>query len=139
MSTPNTVTVYRFEDADGRGPWRKNGDRLYNDHQRTRCPWHQCGDMPGPMGESPDTDLHKHWMAKGVKGMVFAFTSLRQLKLSFPSSVGRAAMAAVGQRLVKMEVPAACLLRGERQCVFPKGKATIVGVLDLKTLKETEQ
>lgn len=67
--------------------------------------------------------------------MLFGFASLRQLKLSFPSSVGRAAMAEAAQRLMVYEVHPGGVLKGNRQVIFNKGAGKPVAELDLKTLK----
>lgn len=129
--------VYRFQNDQGRGPWQGNATAAYDYAQRVGK-YHSCSDMHGPYTEGKHTELHKHYSAYGVTDMLFAFTSLRQLKLSFPSAAGRAALGKVGQRLVVMKVPKTDLLRGDRQCIFPRNNYEVVGYRDLKTLKPVQ-
>jgi hypothetical protein len=128
------MLVYRFENDKGQGPWWGNAVTAYDRHQRTRDKYHSCGDMPAPSSRLEGA-VHDHWSAGSLRGFIFGFASLDQLKAAFRSGVGRAAMGAVGQRLKVFEVPDGAVFTSPAQCIFERGDAVQVGELDLRTLK----
>lgn len=132
-------TLYRFEDAEGKGPWTTDEPALsaYLAHQRVDK-WHQPSDMPRPLGDGPELTAlargdTKH-RGQGINGLLFSFRTKAQLKRAFPSGAGRRAMAKYGGiKIVVYEVPEA--VHGDSQSVFDPTIATRKGELDPVTLK----
>lgn len=130
------MLVYRFENREESGPWASGATEMYDTEQRTRNRYHSCGDMPGPCDLAEmETHLFDHCYEKGREGYKFAFLNLKQLKSAFRSPRGRQAMALMDIHLFVYEVDEDDVIQGTAQCLFPRGKGTIVGELDLKTLK----
>jgi hypothetical protein len=133
------VTIFRFEDDHGFGPWRGWGVEAYDKAHRMKDRDHRCSDMPGPLGEPKTTNIHKVFVEAEQKGKEpphrFGFLSLKQLKQAFPSAAGRAAMGKVGQRLRVYQVPSSDVVTGDSQVAFIKDRALNVGELDMRTLK----
>lgn len=134
------VTVYRFENHKGLGPWSGGGSYVYDVNQ-DHDEWHSCGNMPCPYSsQEVGSKLHDHAKAYGVGKKVFGFLSLTQLLMAFPSAKGRAAMGAIDnpQLLTVWSVPADDVVTGNAQVIFSKERATRIGTLDLTTLKPTD-
>jgi hypothetical protein len=132
------VTIFRFEDEQGFGPWRGWGADAYDEAHRMRDRHHRCSDMPGPLGEPAQTNIHRFFAQAEQKGVEpphrFGFLSLKQLKKAFPSGVGRAAMGKAGQRLSVYQVPSSDVVTGDSQVAFLKDRARKVGELDMRSL-----
>jgi len=130
--------VYRFENENGEGPFTSVAAAAYDNNHSCRDPNHSSWNMRTPGDESGE--LYKMYLEGKITGvMLFAFASLYQLKKSFPSSKGRAAMARKGQKLVAYDIPEDKIYRGLEQVIFPKylrKKLKPAKQFDLKTLKE---
>lgn len=131
--------IYRFENEAERGPFSGGASDAYDDAQRTHNLYHSCRDMPTLYSVvEQGSPAHTHYMNNGAAGYHFGFTSKRQLKFAFPSSVGRKAMEAHGQTLKVFEVPEQDILKGASQCIFRRDRAVLVAILNIKTLKEEQ-
>ena len=129
------ITVYRFENKEGQGPWSGDGVGAYDGAQQID-EYHSANDMPGPPTEwSLGSELGKHHRTYGLDGYHFGFRTKTQLKGAFPSLAGRRAMGPSGQSLKVYEVDANDVLQGDARVAFRKDRATLVGECDLATLK----
>ena len=134
------IPVYRFEDANGCGPFdRWRGAGLYDEAQQ-HSEYHSCADMPSlNCTQERGSDAHQHARLHGCLGLHFGFTTLDQLKEAFPCPEGRVnmAMAKGDFRIAVYEVPPQSLLTGYSQCLFKKEHAVLVGYCDLRSLEFT--
>lgn len=124
------MLIYRFENEAGMGCFWTGCAYRYNEATTLED---DCYDPPGPFSECASTELHKHHRDKGLKGLLFGFSSKASLRRWFTCAKGRRAMTEC--RLVVYEVPSEAVLRGNWQVVFNPKQATLVDVLDKGTLK----
>lgn len=136
------MKVYRFENADGVGPFRTNACMAYDDAQRTRNRRHSARDMPSPYCRheegTPLAEAHhgpKRLSEKRFSSdYLFGFLTLAQIRSAFPSRLGREAMCKYGMNLVVYEVDPKHVLQGTAQCAFRKRHADKLYELDPRTL-----
>lgn len=135
------MKVYRFENAGGEGPFTDREAGLYAYRGAVEDERDDPSNMPGPLDEPETTGVHIHAWNKGFHGTPyrFGFASLDQMRLSFPTAKGRAAMHRKGMKLVVYEVPDEGVLMGTRQVVFLNTDGTKIATLgptSLRPLKE---
>lgn len=132
----SAVEVYRFENAEGLGPWYGCATSAYDGNQEF-SEEHSCYDMPGPSScKERGTALYSFWRThRTSREYAFGFGAMHQLKRAFPCPKGRAAMKNAGQRLVVYTVPLKDLVPGAAQVVFKRGSGQPIGELDLSTLQ----
>lgn len=129
------ITVYRFENSEGLGPWTGGAAYTYDQNQRTRDKWHTCYNLPAP-SDHTEGRVFDHWNDGSLGHFIFGFTSLRQLRKAFRSGVGREAMAREhGQMLNVYLVSPEAVFSSRSQAIFLPTYAMKVGSLDPRTLK----